>query len=239
VTVQTVTVSVPGLVVTNPGTAAYLTATVGTVTTPDPGPLPAQHCFVFKIRLTAGYGIVAAQFDNWGWYSWKLLHATNAIDLTTTGDGEGAAATSIPVAVPTSTSDRLLAVAVTLDDAGTRRHTSWHHDGSAFAEFATVTGPELGVHDSPDVVRIGAWGGVPGADNFPGRIYSVELRSGLDPNAGTVLWRFDANDWPGSGTSYVDPRGRTWTLTSAAAITPQVSAVVTTRPVATLTVAIP
>jgi hypothetical protein len=41
----------------------------------------------------------------------------------------------------------------------------------------------------------------------------------LETLAGAVIWRFDANDYPGTGTSYVDPRGRTWTLTSAAAVT--------------------
>ena len=51
-----------------------------------------------------------------------------------------------------------------------------------------------------------------------GRIHYVELRTGLNPAAGSVLWRFDANDYPGTGTVYTDPRGRTWTLTSAAAI---------------------
>lgn len=40
-----------------------------------------------------------------------------------------------------------------------------------------------------------------------------------------LVWRFDANDYPGTGTSYVDPRGRTWTLSAAGAITPKVPAV--------------
>lgn len=41
----------------------------------------------------------------------------------------------------------------------------------------------------------------------------------------SVIWRFDANDYPGTGLSYVDPRGRTWTLNVVGAIMPKVPAV--------------
>jgi hypothetical protein len=44
----------------------------------------------------------------------------------------------------------------------------------------------------------------------------------VQPQPDTVVWRFDANDYPGTGTSYVDPRGRTWTQTIEGAITPRV-----------------
>jgi len=40
----------------------------------------------------------------------------------------------------------------------------------------------------------------------------------VQPQADSVVWRFDAKDWPGTGLSYVDPRGRTWTLSAAGAI---------------------
>jgi hypothetical protein len=40
----------------------------------------------------------------------------------------------------------------------------------------------------------------------------------VQPQADRVVWRFDANDYPGTGTTYVDPRGRTWTLSAAGAI---------------------
>ena len=53
-----------------------------------------------------------------------------------------------------------------------------------------------------------------------GRIYWAQLER-LDPsgNPAGVIWRFDANDYPGTGTVYTDPRGRTWTLSSSSAIT--------------------
>jgi hypothetical protein len=47
----------------------------------------------------------------------------------------------------------------------------------------------------------------------------------VQPQPDAVVWRFDANDYPGAGTSYVDPRGRTWTLSAAGAIVPKVPAV--------------
>lgn len=40
----------------------------------------------------------------------------------------------------------------------------------------------------------------------------------VQPQADHVVWRFDAEDYPGTGLSYVDPRGRTWTLSAAGAI---------------------
>src|SRR6202008_4886178 len=47
----------------------------------------------------------------------------------------------------------------------------------------------------------------------------------VQPLLNTVVWRFDANDYPGTGTSYVDPRGRRWDLNVAGAIVPKVPAV--------------
>jgi hypothetical protein len=40
----------------------------------------------------------------------------------------------------------------------------------------------------------------------------------VQPQPNTTVWRFDANDYPGTGLTYVDPRGRTWTLSAAGAI---------------------
>jgi len=53
-----------------------------------------------------------------------------------------------------------------------------------------------------------------GDPNLQGRIYWAQLEK-LD---GTVIWRFDATEYPGTGTSYTDPRGRVWTLSNANAI---------------------
>jgi hypothetical protein len=45
-------------------------------------------------------------------------------------------------------------------------------------------------------------------------------QTSITPGGPGTYWRFDANDYPGTGTTYTDPRGKVWTLTTAAAITP-------------------
>ena len=40
--------------------------------------------------------------------------------------------------------------------------------------------------------------------------------------ANQVVWRFDADDYPGTDTSWVDPRGRPWSVTNAAAVIPTI-----------------
>ena len=71
--------------------------------------------------------------------------------------------------------------------------------------------------DSGQALRIGF--------GWLGRIYWVQVESLNAAGVPTgVLWRFDADDYPGTGTSYVDPRGRTWTLSAAGAITAAVRA---------------
>lgn len=57
------------------------------------------------------------------------------------------------------------------------------------------------------------------ASYITGRLYWAQLET-LD-GAGNVtglVWRFDPTEYPGTGTVFTDPRGRVWTLTSAAAI---------------------
>lgn len=50
------------------------------------------------------------------------------------------------------------------------------------------------------------------------RIYWAQLEKLDAQNVPTLIWRFDAAEYPGTGTSYLDPRDRIWTLTSATAI---------------------
>lgn len=54
---------------------------------------------------------------------------------------------------------------------------------------------------------------------FQGRIIWVQAES-LDAsgNPTGLIWRFDASDYPGAGTTWVDPRGRTWSLGGDASI---------------------
>jgi len=78
--------------------------------------------------------------------------------------------------------------------------------------------------DASTVMRIGAQQGGNTAGVWDGDIAWVEMRSGLAPTGGTVLWRFDANDYPGSGTTWTDPRGRQWSVANATAIVKATSA---------------
>jgi hypothetical protein len=36
----------------------------------------------------------------------------------------------------------------------------------------------------------------------------------VQPQPNSLMWRFDAKDYPGTGTSFTDPRGRTWTMST-------------------------
>jgi hypothetical protein len=52
-------------------------------------------------------------------------------------------------------------------------------------------------------------------------IWVATLERIVNGQVAETIWRFDANDipvYPGGLTSYVDPRGRTWTLSASAAI---------------------
>lgn len=213
-----------------PYVPGYLTPTVGTVTTPDPGPLPNQCTFVFKVRGPGtGNGVVAAQYEASGQFSWSLTRIPPSGNLfanvSPTGTATGQQSANMPSQAVTA-ADEFLACSFNFNDgAGNRRyqpHTS--PDGIAWTPRTVSTAATIAPFDSNSIMRVGARSG--GAtERFDGRIYWVELRTGLDPAAGAVVWRFDADDYPGTGTTYTDPRGRTWTLTNAAAITPKVSAV--------------
>jgi hypothetical protein len=89
---------------------------------------------------------------------------------------------------------------------------TWHSLGAPVAGGTPV-------FNSTAAISIGTRSATAQSDVFPGRIYWAQMET-LDA-AGVptgVLWRFDAAEYPGTGTSYVDPRGRTWTLASASAI---------------------
>lgn len=202
----------------------YLTATVGTATTPDPGPLPDAFTLVYKVRGPTGgtsQNCIASQWPNSPNNSFMFHrmggNTNHGFWYSTTGTDS--IQRSAAGATITPTSDQYLATSIKLSQF---INIPWSSsDGVTWTALsAGVTNPPVpSVFDSTSVIRIGARSN--NVEQFQGRIYWAELRTGLDPAAGTVIWRFDANEYPGTGTSYVDPRGRTWTLTSAAAITPK------------------
>lgn len=217
---------------------AYLNP-VHTATTPDPGPLPAECVLVYKVRgpLTpANPNTVASQWTAGGsTCSWRVRHisvegpsgkpgggstiAYVTLGTSSTGADANAVENQAQSLFPGDT-DSTFALAVQLNSAGSQ-NVGTMVGNAVTGNFAALAGgqiPTRTVYDSNSSVKIGY---TTTTDHWTGRIYWCELRTGTDPTAGTVIWRFDANDYPGTGTSYVDPRGRTWTLSSASAIVPK------------------
>jgi hypothetical protein len=96
------------------------------------------------------------------------------------------------------------ALSVWLNDAGTTRFQPkrynpttllWENVGSGTT--ATYTAP----FDSNAAVYIGENGST---EPFNGAIYWVEMRTGLDPAGGNLLWRYGANDLPVQASPWDD-----------------------------------
>lgn len=197
----------------------YLIATIGTVAIPDPGPLPAECVFVAKVRGPfAASGALVSQYQNSTQFSYRLHRdpANGRLTVVVSLDGTATGAPSIFVtgAIPDNAD---IWLAFSMDQAGAVQ--GWTStDGSDWELFETKAAAAFAPFDSNQDVRIGSYGASATLSEWDGRIYSVELRTGLDPTQGDILWRFDANDYPGSGTEWTDPRGQTWTLNVAGAI---------------------
>lgn len=212
--------------------APYLTPTVSTVTTPDPGVLPPDDgVLLFKIRgpLTASEGSVAGQMagtPNDGWeirrgYTFGTLYPDRIawIDAEVGGPAGTVYVSHVAGAPPTG-KDEIIAMAWHWDAVAKQRRltVSMSPDGMTWSPLPSRLWNAIGATlDSPAVLRIG--GTTTSTGIFNGRIYWVEMRTGTNPAAGDLLWRFDAADYPGTGTSWTDPRGRTWTMSTSTAIT--------------------
>lgn len=127
-------------------------------------------------------------------------------------DALGVAPIGIGIRVTNLAATPRIAALRSLDSGAT-----WAEVGTPVNAVSTWTAPGK---DAPMVLSVGARAST-GGDLWGQTIYSAQMRSGSpDPNAGTIVARFDAAEYPGVGTSYVDPRGRTWTLSAAGAIGP-------------------
>ena len=69
---RTITVAVPGIEITTPAVPAYLTGTVGQVTTPSPGALPTQWCWVYSAVTPTMTGNPAFAMQWQSPYSWQF-----------------------------------------------------------------------------------------------------------------------------------------------------------------------
>jgi hypothetical protein len=170
---------------------SWLTPAVGTVTTPDPGLLPAESVIVYQRRGPqdggADMNTLAAHFDAYGQYSWRFGEYVGPggpfASVQTSGDGLGGVPGDGAAILPSTPPDQdeVMAYSHDLDDAGLRRATCWHQVDGVFVRGTSSTSPMAAVWDSTGPLRIGAWDMSQVAE-YIGRIYSVELRTGLDPN---------------------------------------------------------
>lgn len=84
-------------------------------------------------------------------------------------------------------------------------------DGTTWTPFGTPrTLSPFVLFDSNQSLRVASRGNAP----WLGRIYWTQLDL-LNPDgvASGLSWRFDPAEYPGTGSTYTDPRGRVWTTT--------------------------
>ena len=88
--------------------------------------------------------------------------------------------------------------------------------GSTWTVLGTLTAAGVATpFNSVSTICVGSWS--TGGQPWDGNIYWVEQRTGLDPAAGSVVWRFDAQEHI-SGTTWTDARGRLWTVNNKAQV---------------------
>ena len=171
---------------------AYITPTTGAITIPDPGPLPAQCTFVFRVRgPTQGTGeqVIVGQTAT-GQHSFSIRRFASTVDeghfsIVTSNNGTAVNAVTLTQPSPilpdpiVPVADQQYAIALDFSASATAR--LWQEDGAWKALGAAQAIGNVVPFDSNALVRIGSQ-----PDNtlqWNGRIYSVELLTGLDPDA--------------------------------------------------------
>jgi hypothetical protein len=171
----------------------YLTPTTGLASTPDPGPMPNEFTMLAKI-LAAPYSVpgaegdIACQMGAAGDYGFRFRIFENLqryVQIQPTADGttildgpffplaEFGDGTYVGMSMQANDGAGHLAVQPYTSTDG----ITWMPTRAVDTSMTALTG----FHDSAAPVRIGTWFG--GNSNFDGRIYSVEMRTGLDPGA--------------------------------------------------------
>ena len=170
--------------------AAYLDPSVGTVTTPDPGPLPNACTFVFKVRQAyemAGNPGIANQYAADPQRSWSLTRPPGVSRFDFHSTSTGMHANLVTKAAPTSFAatfgtDETVALSITLNNGSSQEilsvTRSLNNGVTWETPTTTNTGATVTPFDSNASLSVGNWST---AAPFPGRVYSVELRTGLDP----------------------------------------------------------
>lgn len=177
--------------VPEPAEPGYLTPTVGTVSTPDPGPLPPDCTFIITVLgpdPDLGAGTYVVSQDDPGSRSWimeRQMAGWLAMLLFYDASGANYAYQGVPTPVATPVLDDPEQYAVALGHRPTDFSLAmWRPDPagewvrSADPQTFPIGGP---LFTGTGPVRIGAHYGDTPAGRFAGRIYSIELRTGLDP----------------------------------------------------------
>ena len=187
------------------------TTYAGVVTTPDPGVPPDQFILIAEvtagpnngggtIRTIASHG---AATPNYAWRWVWVDNSTTAKTLRVVLSADGTAVTNFSVAniVPHAEGARYW-MASSMEKVGanwtiivyeSENGTTWTNRGTATAAFGTI-------FDTAADLSIGASNG-----SFLGELHSVEMRTGLDPNAGTVLWKLEPDDSTMAAATYRQP----------------------------------
>jgi len=84
-------------------------------------------------------------------------------------------------------------------------------DGTTWTPFGTPrTLSPFALFDSNQPLRVASRGNAP----WLGRIYWAQMdRLTPDGHSAGIVWRFDPAEYPGTGSTYTDPRSRVWTIT--------------------------
>ena len=172
----------------------------GIVSTPDTGVPPDQ--FILIAELTAGLNgsggtikTIASHGPSTPNYAWRWLFidtSTTAKSVRVALSADGTAVTNFSVAniVPHNPGAHYW-LAQSMEKVGanwttivyeSEDGTTWTNRGTATAAFGTI-------FDTAADLQIGASSGSHLAD-----IHCIEMRTGLDPNAGTVLWKLDSDE---------------------------------------------
>ena len=193
-----------------------LDVTVGSVSTVDPGVPSPPFTIVARVSQFTDLSLIlqGPTAPNRGMTTYFVRGASNeqfVFGLSSTGSDSRELWASSP-----RRSREYVAFVVTLAPTYTMTpYTSL--DGVTWEVAATTEdwGSSSSIFDTTADLVVGSSAGYSGT--AAGRIHWVEMRSGTSPTGGTLVWRMDPNDYVG-GTSWVDPRSRTWTPSNTAAL---------------------
>jgi hypothetical protein len=184
----------------------YLSTIFGTMTTPDPGPMPTEYTFVTTLSgPTGATGCVASQSENSATdRSWSLTRRATDGGFTYATYPTGAATPvytrTNQVAAIGARPRQILALSVRENDgSGVGSMIAWEYiNGSWVWKSSGAVAAPFNTFDSAQVLRLGA---IASSSKFGGKIYSVEAHAGLDP-AGMILAGVET-DFPGTSGNYL------------------------------------